>query len=52
MHHTQLISDNLMGRYFCRDAAELQGALPKNHPRIIKNDAKLPDVVGEVNAAL
>lgn len=52
MHHMQLISDNLMGRYFCRDAAEHQEALLKNHPRIIKHDAKLPEVVGEVNAAL
>lgn len=52
MHHMQLISDNLMGRYFCRDSAEHQEALRKNRPRITKNDAKLPEVVGEVIAAL
>lgn len=52
IHHMQLISDNLTGRSFCRDAAEHQEALLENHPRIIKTAAKLPDVVGEVNAAL
>lgn len=47
MHHMQLISDSLIGRYFCSGAAVV---LLKNHPRIIKNDAKLSDAVGEVNA--
>lgn len=41
IHHMELISDNLMGRYFCGDAAEHQEALLKNHPRNIKNAAKL-----------
>lgn len=52
MHHMQLISDNPVGRYFCRGAAEHQEPLLKNHHGIIKKAAKPPDVVGEVNAVV